>query len=116
MSRSKDLQLLNDILESIGKITLYVEGLNFEDFEADIKTQDAVIRNFEIIGEAARKISSKLKTSNPSIPWIEMYSLRNRVIHDYFNVDLQILWDIIKYQLSSNRKDIIDLISQLKNS
>lgn len=95
------------MLESATKILDYTSGLSFEQFEIDNKTIDAVIRNFEIIGEASNRIESDFKMLNPQIEWVKMRGFRNRIIHDYFGIDLEIVWSIIQ-------DDIEELIYQLK--
>ncbi len=78
---------LDDIRTSMSRIAEYIEGCNFEHFKKDYKTVDAVIRNFEIIGEASKKLDDKIKEKYTDVPWKEMYYLRNRVSHVYFGVD-----------------------------
>ena len=85
---------LEDIALSISKVQEYIQGLDFQNFKWDYKTVDAVIRNFEIIGEASKNVPQKLKNKYTHIPWEEMYSLRNRISHEYFGIDYEILWDI----------------------
>ena len=96
MSRRDNDILLQDILESCLKINKYVAGLTFDDFQEDDKTIDAVIRNFEIIGEAASKLSEDFKDNNSSVDWHRIRGFRNRIVHDYAGVDLTIVWTIIK--------------------
>ncbi|MEO6696353.1 MAG: HepT-like ribonuclease domain-containing protein [Ignavibacteria bacterium] len=79
--------LFEDIIESINKIKLYTSGLSFDDFNLDSKTIDAVVRNFEIIGEAGNKIPEEIKIKFKNIEWNKIIGLRNRVIHEYFGVD-----------------------------
>ena len=88
--------LLEDMLDSALKIRHYTEGLEYESFIADDKTIDAVIRNFEIIGEAANRIDSDYKTCFPEVEWKRLRGFRNRIIHDYFGIDYEIVWNIIK--------------------
>ncbi|UOY05912.1 DUF86 domain-containing protein [Muricauda sp. SCSIO 64092] len=73
--------------------------MTFEDFEKDEKTVDAVIRNFEIIGEAANRLDDTYKSDNPEIEWDRMRGFRNRIIHEYFGIDLEIVWQIIEDDL-----------------
>lgn len=89
----------NDILESTDKIDSYIGQQNFEDFKNDPKTIDAVVRNLEIIGEAANQIPDDLKQKFPSIKWRQIDGVRNRIVHEYFGVDLQIVWKVIKRDL-----------------
>ena len=108
MSKRNDVLLLEDILEASKRILNYVEGLSKEKFFDDFKTQDAVVRNFEIIGEAAARLSESFKTNRVDIPWHQLKGYRNRLIHEYFGVDYSIVWDIIK-------NDLPKLIEQLEN-
>ena len=101
----------DDILTAIDRIFEYTKGYDFTGFKRDYKTVDAVIRNFEIIGEAARNIPDEIKEQYPDVPWYEMYSLRNRISHAYFGIDYEIIWDIIKNHLPEN-KEQIDIISK----
>lgn len=107
MSRRDHLLLLEDMLESCHKIKEYVSALDFDNFLNDSKTKDAVIRNFEIIGEAANRIEDEFKNSHPEIPWNRLRGFRNRVIHEYFGVDYEIVWAIIT-------EDLDELTYQLK--
>ena len=93
------LQQLDDIQQAIGKIKTYVAGLDFEAFVADGKTQDAVIRNIEIIGEAARTLPDEVKQQAPEIEWRKITALRNLLIHEYFGVSTQVVWDIVANKL-----------------
>ena len=96
----------DDILIAIDRIFEYTQGYDFIDFKRDYKTVDAVIRNFEIIGEAAKNIPIEIKEQYPNVPWNEMYSLRNRISHAYFGIDYEIIWDIITNYLPQNKSEI----------
>ena len=93
--RNSDL-LIQDILESIGKIERYTDNLTYDDLTKDEKTIDAIIRNFAVIGEAANRIPDDYKAKFQEVEWRKIIGLRNRVIHDYFGIDLEIIWFIIK--------------------
>jgi uncharacterized protein with HEPN domain len=108
MSKRDYFLLLTDMLEAANRILSYTDGMSFEDFESDQKTVDAVIRNFEVIGEAANNFNEEYRKSNPRIQWDRIRGYRNRLIHEYFGVDLEIIWNIIE-------DDINDLIAQLEN-
>jgi len=97
---------------SMLRIAEYIDGLEFETFRRDYKTVDAVVRNFEIIGEAAKKLPAELREKYPSVPWLEMYYLRNRISHEYFGIDYEILWDVAKNHLPQNLKNIEEIIDQ----
>jgi len=101
---------LEDLLLAMNRIAEYIEGLTFMDFKRDHKTADAVIRNFEIIGEAARNIPPEVKEKYHDVPWDDMYLLRNKVSHEYFGIDYEIIWDIASNYLPENRKQIEDIL------
>ena len=86
---------LEDILEAIRKIREYTDGLSLQAFTADAKTFDAVIRNLEIIGEAAKQIPEDVRGQSPEVEWRRIGRLRDLLIHHYFGIDAQIIWDII---------------------
>ena len=100
MSEREELLLLKDILDAGNKILKCSQGMNYQEFSEDEKTQDACIRNFEIIGEAAKYISEETILTNPEIAWREMANYRNLLVHEYFGVNLEIVWDIIQNELA----------------
>ena len=108
MSKRDTKLLVADILESALKIIAYTKDLNFDQFSTDSKTVDAVIRNFEIIGEAANRLPPDFKNMYSSIEWQRMIGFRNRIVHDYFGIDYSIVWQIKETFLST-------LIDQLKS-
>lgn len=107
MSKRDTTLLLQDMLESSQKIIAYTSGSDFDQFVSDNKTVDAVVRNFEIIGEAANRFDVEFKNANPQIDWARLRGFRNRLIHDYFGVDYEIVWEIIE-------NDLEELIFQLQ--
>ena len=94
MSKRQPTLLIQDIIESWEKILLYTAGLSFDQFTSDSKTIDAVVRNFEIIGEAANRLPEEYKEVHPEIDWHRMWGFRNRIVHDYFGIDFNIVWQI----------------------
>jgi uncharacterized protein with HEPN domain len=90
---------INDILDSINKIQSYVEQMEFEDFRRDEKTIDAVIRNFIVIGEAARHIPDDISDKYPNIPWRVMGDMRNFAVHEYWGVETRTIWKTIREDL-----------------
>lgn len=113
MSKRDDKLLLEDILESAEKILEYTAGLDYATFIIDSKTADAVIRNFEIIGEAANRLSPQLRNDYPNIDWTRIRGFRNRIVHDYFGIDYQIVWRIIEDNVAALITDIRQVLNQL---
>ena len=91
MSKRNPKLLIEDILESSNKILTYTNGMSFEDFANDSKTVDAVIRNFEIIGEAANRLPDDFKDLYPAIDWYKIRGFRNRIVYDYMGIDYSII-------------------------
>ncbi|NBP05254.1 MAG: DUF86 domain-containing protein [Bacteroidetes bacterium] len=94
------------------RVQEYIDGLTFQTFKWDYKTVDAVIRNFEVIGEASKNVSPEIKIKYPNMPWEEMYRLRNRITHEYFGIDYEILWDIATNYLPQNCADLQLILDQ----
>lgn len=90
---------LKDILEAMESIENFVGAMSFENFLKDDKTVSAVIRKFEIIGEATKQIPDEIKQQYPEIPWKEMAGMRDRLIHLYFGVDYNLVWATIKNRI-----------------
>ena len=111
MSKRDHILLLEDMLDSALKIRRYTNNLDFDTFLNDDKTVDAVVRNFEIIGEAANQIDPDYRIKNPEIEWKRIRGFRNRIVHNYFGIDHEIVWTIIENNLS----DLIDWLQVLIN-
>jgi uncharacterized protein with HEPN domain len=109
MSKRDKLLLLDDMLLAAQKIKQYTKDLDYTQFLTDDKTLDAVVRNFEIIGEAANRIDPDFRDSNPEIEWKRIRGFRNRIVHDYFGIDYEIVWSIIEYYLD----ELIDWLNQI---
>lgn len=105
---------LDDIQTAMARIAEYIDGYDFSRFKKDYKTVDAVIRNFEIIGEASKNLDEAIKNKYPEVPWKEMYYLRNRVIHEYFGIDYEIIWDVASNYLPGNKTQIDHIITREK--
>ena len=99
MSERTPQLFLQDILDAGESILSYVQGITFEQFERDRMRYSAAIREFEIIGEAVGKLPAQLKDCFPSVPWQDIKDFRNLLTHEYFGVDLQIVWNTIQYDL-----------------
>jgi uncharacterized protein with HEPN domain len=113
MSKRDPKLLLLDILGSIEKIKSYTESHTFDTFIEYSKTLDAVIRNFEIIGEAANRLPEDFKDSYEGINWFRIRGFRNRIVHDYMGIDFQIVWTIIDKDLDKLGTDISQIIEIL---
>ena len=114
MSKRDSKLLLEDILEASNKIFSYLFDFSFEDFTNDSKTIDAVIRNFEIIGEAANRLPNEFKELHNNIEWYKIIGLRNRIVHEYMGVDISIIWNIAKDFLPPFHNDINLLLNFLE--
>lgn len=106
MSKRDWRLLFEDIEEAIQKIEHYVEGLRADEFKATPMVVDADVRNFEIIGEASRVMPEEIKLELHDLPWNKMTGLRNRIVHEYFGVDLDNIWFIIQNELPELKKQI----------
>lgn len=91
--------LVADMLERIDRIARYMRGLDHDTFVEDERTIDAVVRGFEVIGEAARRLPLEFKARHGEIPWHQIAGLRNRIVHEYFDVDLELVWEIARTEL-----------------
>ena len=105
---------LDDIQIAMERIAEYIDGYDFDRFKKDYKTVDAVIRNFEIIGEAAKNLDEVIKMKYTEVPWKEMYYLRNRITHEYFGIDYEIIWDVASNYLPGNKIQIDHIIDKEK--
>ena len=98
---------INDIIESCDDILSFTAGMSFDEFAADKKTSKAVIRSLEVLGEAVKNLPVKFKSDLPAIPWKQMSGMRDRLIHEYFGVDKEMVWQVVK-------KDIPQILPLLK--
>ena len=115
MSKRRSAKLyVDDIWDSIGKIEKYSKGYKFEDFTKDTKTVDAIIRNFTILGESIKNLPKEIKQKYPDIPWREIMGMRNKIVHEYFAVDEEILWKSVTEDLPPFKKQIRKLKKDLK--
>jgi uncharacterized protein with HEPN domain len=90
---------LDDIIEAVRRIKEFTNDMDFADFKADIKTQDAVVRNLEIVGEASGRLPEEVHLSAPEIEWRKIVGIRNILAHEYFGISLPIIWDIVQNKL-----------------
>jgi uncharacterized protein with HEPN domain len=92
----EDSLYIEHILNCIEKVLAFTKGMNRGDFISNIPIQDAVIRNIEVIGEATKKLSKSTTEKHPDIPWTDMAGMRDKLIHDYFDVDIEVVWNTIE--------------------
>jgi uncharacterized protein with HEPN domain len=104
---------LKDILAAVESIESFVQGISFEEFRADDKTASAVIRKFEIIGEATKQIPDSIRRQYPDIPWKDIAGMRDRLIHFYFGVDYELVWAAIKQRLPRLKEGLLKVQSDL---
>lgn len=95
------LLYLDDIIEAVAKIETYTAGMSFQDFSSDGKTVDAVVRNLEIIGEAAKALPDEKKVAGKGVEWRKIAAMRNILAHEYFGVNLEIIRDIVENKLGN---------------
>ena len=103
---------LDDILEAATRIERYTKALSLDKLKKDDLTIDGVVRNLEIIGEAVKNIPSNIKDRCPLIEWKKIAGLRDILAHEYYGIDLEILWDVIKNKLPALKKEIAHLIKK----
>jgi len=113
MSLRDDKAFLLDILEACNRITYFTKDMSYNNFVEDIKTQDAVLRNIEIIGEAVKNLSDELKNKHSDIEWKKIAGMRDRLIHFYFGVSLDIAWDVVRNKIPQLRDKISKVLLDL---
>jgi len=114
MSRRSPYLLIDDMLEAIGKLERFTAGYDYEKFIKEDKTTDAVVRNLEIIGEAASRIPAEIRGEFHKIEWSKMIGLRHRIVHEYFGVDLEIVWRIVRHDIPSVKLLVEEMRDKLK--
>jgi uncharacterized protein with HEPN domain len=95
------LDYVNDILDSMIKAQEFVQGMSYEEFLQEVKTQFAVVRAIEIIGEATKNIPTSVRKKYPQIPWREIAGMRDKVVHKYFGLNLKVIWRTVKEDIPS---------------
>jgi len=108
--------VLHDICQAIDRIEKYIKSLSLDTFSEDQKTVDAVVRNLEIIGEAANRLPDEFKEKYSEIEWHKVVGLRHRIVHEYFGIDLEIIWQILRKDLPELKDKIKQIIQEEKNN
>lgn len=112
--KKDDSIYLNHILDSIERIEAYTEGMEKDDFFSNNLVQDGTIRQIEIIGEAAKNLSKDLRDNNPQIPWSDIAGMRDRLIHHYFRVNIEAVWDTVKVDIPALKDEILMILDVLE--
>ncbi|MGB9605853.1 MAG: DUF86 domain-containing protein [Bryobacteraceae bacterium] len=115
MSRRPVRTLLEDMLVRIGRIERYVIGFDRAAFIHDEKTGDSVVRNLEVIGEAANRLPPEFRQHHAHIPWGRIIGLRHRIVHAYFDVDLELVWEIVCNELPNLKVELRSLLERLED-
>jgi len=108
------LDYVQDIIDSIRDIESFIKGMKFVEFKKDRKTINAVVRSIEVIGEASKKIPASITAKYPKVPWKKMAGMRDKLIHEYFGIDLEILWKVAKEDIKSIRPAMRQILKELK--
>ena len=110
------LDYIQDILDSIRDIESFIRGMPFEDFKKDRKTINAVVRSIEVIGETSKKIPAVVRARYSDVPWKKMAGMRAKLIHEYFGIDLGILWKVSREEIKTLRSPMKRILRDLKRS
>jgi len=109
MPKRDERDAVQDMAEACARITAYAAGLSYESFVRDTKTQDAIVRNLEIIGEAAKNLTPAFKAQHDTIDWTSITRMRDKLIHHYFGINVEIVWDIVQHNIPRLREQLNDL-------
>jgi uncharacterized protein with HEPN domain len=109
----RDRAFIEHILDSITAIETFIQGVNKEKFLKERMIRGAVVREIEVMGEAAKNISRETRKKYPDIPWKKMTGMRDKLIHHYFGLDFNVIWDTIREEIPKLKKQMMDIIDQL---
>ena len=112
----RDKAYLRHILDAISNMEKFIEGVNKENFLGNVEKQYAVLRGLEIIGEATKNLSEELKKKHPNIPWKEIAGMRDKLIHQYFGVNLDLVWETIKTKLPELKNQISRILKEIEET
>lgn len=114
MSERSDRVLIEDMLEAASRILFFTEGMDFDAFSRDLKTSDAVLRNLQVLGEAAKMISSETRDAYSEVEWSKIIRSRHIVVHEYFGVDFEIVWRIVEVHIPVLKSQLSTLVKKME--
>ncbi len=112
--KKDELIYIGHILEAIEKTHKYCSAMKKNEFLRNSLVKDAVVRNVEIIGEAAKKLSSEFRKRYPEIPWKDISGMRDKIVHDYTGIDFKVVWDVVRLDLPELKTRLKDIIKRQK--
>ena len=113
--RRKQLLYIHDIIKAIESILAFTDDMTFDQFTGDDKTLSAVVRKFEIIGEAVKNLSIDLIEDNPHVPWSDMARMRDKLIHGYFGIDAEIIWKVAREDMPNVLGHIVTISETIQD-
>lgn len=108
----RDRDRLEHILAAINRVSRYMQGKTYEDLLADDMMYYAVVKNIEIMGEAANMLTAEFQAAHPETPWKMVKGMRNYIVHEYFQIDSQVVWDVVSKELATLHQQITTYISE----